>query len=167
MIRLQRISEDWQVLFQAKGQTSLDRLLGSQRIGFGGSTYGRGFNSNQITGDQGMGMLVEVAWDQDTEVLGLRNYQFYGFYDYAITWTKVREQPSQFRVLKRVISSYGLGMRTKFEFPAGDELLRFGVNLEYAKPIIGERTAENPDINAPETRDGNRHRWWLNFTSQF
>ena len=67
------------------GQWTPDALLSSQECGYGGSQYGRGFDSSIITGDTCVKGALEVRYslppDGFTQGLGLDYSQFYAFAD--------------------------------------------------------------------------------------
>lgn len=61
---LESISKDKNVEFvaQASGQWSADSLLSSQEFGVGGETFGRAYDSSEITGDHGWAGSLELRY---------------------------------------------------------------------------------------------------------
>ncbi len=86
--RQQYIGEGWSVLVEAEGQYAFDSLLASEEFGFGGSRFGRGYDSSEITGDQGMAVKAELQYFHKLAKKYLKNLQAYVFYDYGSVWQK-------------------------------------------------------------------------------
>jgi hemolysin activation/secretion protein len=60
--RLQSFTGGWSVLLTAKGQYAFDSLLVSETFDFGGETYGRAYDSSELTGDHGVAARAELRW---------------------------------------------------------------------------------------------------------
>ena len=109
--RVQSLPSNFSVLLTAQAQTSNDLLLAGEQISFGGAGgIGRGYDSGAITGDRGIGALLELRLDQPETlsfvgVSGLR-LQWFASYDYART--KLREPSS-----RQSIDSFAIGLRAK------------------------------------------------------
>lgn len=124
-------STPWGLLTSVKGQYAWDPLLADEEMGLGGETFGRGYDPSDITGDQGVGMMLELQYTRPVDSAWLRGYQAYGFYDLGAVWNEDNTPPK-----KQSLASAGLGVRTQL---AG----RVFVDLEVAKPLTRE----------PATRD--------------
>lgn len=79
--RRQPLPYNLSLLLAATGQWSDVSLLSSEEFGYGGSQYGRAYNSSSITGDKGIAAKAELQY---TDYFGAQNshyYQIYTFYD--------------------------------------------------------------------------------------
>ncbi|MGE8060970.1 ShlB/FhaC/HecB family hemolysin secretion/activation protein [Pseudomonas sp. NPDC089547] len=97
-----------------------DRLPDSERVGFGGQSYGRGYPRDQADGDKGWGVAYELNYS--LRGYGLALVQPYAAVDMAQAWH------NRGPVNDAHLSSVALGVRL------GDERL-FNVGLEVAKPL--------------------------------
>lgn len=61
--RTQALPKNFSLRLQALGQTTPDKLLVGEQITFGSSTLGRGFTPAIISGDRGLGGLLELRYD--------------------------------------------------------------------------------------------------------
>ena len=79
--RIQMLNEVWSVRFAAAGQIASTALLASQEFNLGGSMFGRGYDTAELSGDNGIAGSFELRFDQrlSNELLG--GLQFYGFID--------------------------------------------------------------------------------------
>ncbi|PZQ49172.1 MAG: ShlB/FhaC/HecB family hemolysin secretion/activation protein [Micavibrio aeruginosavorus] len=86
--RLQRITDNFNVLLAARGQIASNALLSSEEFGVGGINSGRGYDPSEIVGDQGVSGKVELQWREplklDTKFL--ESYQLFSFYDIGKVW---------------------------------------------------------------------------------
>lgn len=110
--RLQRVTREVNFLVAAKGQWASAPLLSSEEFGVGGSSIGRGYDSSEIIGDEGLAGKVELQWNNPSDIDVLDNYQVFGFYDVGRTWNKDATTSSQ---KKDIITSTGFGMRAEFK----------------------------------------------------
>lgn len=130
-------STPWGLLTSVKGQYAWDPLLVDEEMGLGGETFGRGYDPSEITGDQGVGMTLELQYTRAVDSAWLRGYQAYGFYDLGAVWNEDDAPPA-----KQSLASAGLGVRTQL---AG----RVFLDLEVAKPLTrepGTRDNRDPQI---------------------
>lgn len=79
--RLQHIIDGVNLLTSIKGQMTRTALLSSEQFGIGGTSYGRGYDPSEITGDRGFSGKVELQWNQPYRVHFLQDYQLYAFWD--------------------------------------------------------------------------------------
>jgi hemolysin activation/secretion protein len=133
MWRRQSIAAGWSVLAEASGQYSFDSLLASEEFGFGGARFGRGYDSSEITGDQGVAVKAELQYFHKIAKKYLRDLQAYAFYDYGSVWQKGNDFTGSDR--HSSLSSAGGGIRLNLT----DWLSGY---VEAAKPlddrVIGE-----------------------------
>ena len=61
--RTQKLDDEYSISVVAMGQYAKDRLLVAERLAFGGSSVGRAFAAAIISGDRGIGGVVELRRD--------------------------------------------------------------------------------------------------------
>ena len=129
--RLQRLYGPFTGLIGVTGQYSMDSLLASEQFGFGGSEFGRGYDSSEVTGDHGLGGKIEIAYNRPIQNNLLERYQVYGFYDIGKVWSReeVIGQPKH-----ESLASAGVG--TRFFF---NQRLRGDAYI--AKPLTNDVTS--------------------------
>lgn len=81
--RAQRLPQGFSSLIALQGQYTSSKLLAGELISFGGPSIGRGYDPSAITGDRGIGGLVEVRRDVRLKTWGLYAAQPYVFADAA------------------------------------------------------------------------------------
>ena len=82
--RLQRVTNNVNVLLAARGQIASNALLSSEEFAVGGINSGRGYDPSEITGDHGISGKVELQWNNPIAFTGqnfVESYQLFGFYD--------------------------------------------------------------------------------------
>ncbi len=84
--RSQSLGGKWGLQLGFSGQYSFSELLSSQEFGFGGSQYGRGYDSSEITGEHGAAFKVELQYADQSQWPILESYQLYSFYDIGKVW---------------------------------------------------------------------------------
>jgi hemolysin activation/secretion protein len=96
----------------AQGQYSFEELIYGEQITFGGLQIGRGYEPGAITGDRGVGVSLELRFDERLNQSWLLWLQPYVFYDAAWTWfiNPSVDLPDQ------EISSYGGGVRFRLPY---------------------------------------------------
>lgn len=109
--RLQRVTKDVNLLLGVTGQLANDALLSSEEFGVGGISYGRGYDSSEIIGDDGLAGKVEAQWTEPYRIDLLDSYQLYGFYDVGKVWNKDATTSSD---KIDSIASTGAGIRADF-----------------------------------------------------
>ena len=88
-------------------------LFTSQQFYLGGATFGRGYGSAEISGDNGMAGSLELRYDQKLTFRYLTGYQLYGFVDAGTAWNDGYSYTDGF-----ALTSAGAGVR----FFLGDDL---------------------------------------------
>lgn len=85
--RSQGIRGPLSVYIAANGQYALSQLLAPEEFGYGGSTFGRGYDPSEITGDHGIAALAEFRYSLDTQGIKYVNgAQLFASYDFGSTW---------------------------------------------------------------------------------
>jgi len=84
--RYQNLSEQWSVNFSAAGQLASAALLAPEEFYLGGPTFGRAYDSGEISGENGLAASLEVRFDQALENTYVAGYQLYAFADYGAVW---------------------------------------------------------------------------------
>ncbi|TFF38992.1 ShlB/FhaC/HecB family hemolysin secretion/activation protein [Pseudomonas sp. RIT623] len=126
-LRLSGVQSDdfgdhWQGVISAAGYWSNDSLPDSERAVFGGQNFGRGYPSDQGSGDKGWGLAYEVNYSFKREGAWLKVVQPYIALDAARAWF------NELEVRKAKMSSAALGLRF------GDARY-YNVAVEVAKPM--------------------------------
>jgi hemolysin activation/secretion protein len=104
--RTQTLTERHSLYLSAFGQWSDDPLLSSQECGYGGSQYGRAYDSSHITGDKCVTALAELRYNLPQQTLD--QVQLYGFTDWGKIWNL---QAPAGTAEEDQASSAGLGLR--------------------------------------------------------
>jgi hemolysin activation/secretion protein len=95
------------------GQYTADILPPSEKFFLGGTRFGRGFYSGQVTGDRAIGATVELQFNTNLSDLPLLDAsyrlpaQFYGFWDYGHSFNIPQSGD-----VDHTIQSLGLGVRS-------------------------------------------------------
>ncbi|MFK7840492.1 MAG: ShlB/FhaC/HecB family hemolysin secretion/activation protein [Bdellovibrionales bacterium] len=86
--RLQRVTNDINLLMAVSAQASNDALLSSEEFGVGGISFGRGFDASEIIGEDGFSTKLELQWRDpiETPISGIEDYTVYGFWDFGKVW---------------------------------------------------------------------------------
>lgn len=109
--RLQRLYGPINILLGVSGQWSHDPLLASEEYGLGGTEFGRGYDSSELTGDHGLAGKVELSYNNTVENQYLNDYQVYTFYDVGSIWDK---DPGAGVSPRASLASVGVGTRLSF-----------------------------------------------------
>ncbi|OWJ89961.1 hypothetical protein B6S59_29355 [Pseudomonas sp. A46] len=124
-VQSDRFGERWQGVFSAALYLSEDRLPDAEQVVFGGQNFGRGYPSDQASGDKGWGVAYELNYSHRREGRWLRLLQPYVVVDRARAW--FNDQP----LASSDLSSVAAGMRL------GDARY-YNLALELAKPMSDE-----------------------------
>lgn len=117
-----RFFDNWQGVASALLYWSNDSLPDSERAVFGGQTFGRGYPSDQASGDKGWGAAYELNYSFKPDGDWLKLVQPYVVVDTARSWF------NELQVRDSHLSSAALGLRF------GDARY-FNMSLEAAKPM--------------------------------
>ncbi len=104
--RVQFLQRGWSLQAAGRGQYAFDRLLSSEEFGFGGESFGRGYDSSEILGAHGLAGSLELRYEPAPPDFA-QNLQIYAFYDIGAVWQR-NEFPKQ---VKESAASAGFGAR--------------------------------------------------------
>ncbi|MBD2838530.1 ShlB/FhaC/HecB family hemolysin secretion/activation protein [Pseudomonas sp. JM0905a] len=124
-VQSDRFGERWQGVLSAALYWSEDNLPDAEQVVFGGQNFGRGYPSDQASGDKGWGAAYELNYSHRREGQWLRLLQPYVVVDAAQAW--FNQQP----IARSRLSSLASGLRL------GDARY-YNVALEVAKPMSDE-----------------------------
>lgn len=145
--RLQRLSQDFNLLLGVRGQYSADSLLSSEEFGVGGVNYGRGYDASEIVGDSGFAGKIELQWKEPLNEPFFDSYQIYTFFDAGRTFnpdSSINAQKTD------TLASTGIGFR-------GDFLDDMKMGFFVALPL-------NRDV---ETQGDQSARFYFNLSRSF
>lgn len=147
--RLQRVTDNVNLLLAGRGQWASHALLSSEEFSVGGIGFGRGYDPSEVNGDHGVAAKVELQWDNPVAVQTqyLDSYQLFTFYDVGRVWNEDATTSSQKR---DSVASVGAGVRLDlpYEIDAG-----FAV----AYPLT----------RTPATEDDKDPRFYMNVSKRF
>ena len=111
--RVQQLPDLWSVMLSGTGQIANNPLLASEEFNVGGPTFGRAYDTGEITGDDGYAGVAELRYGGPVENNKvLQSYQAYTFIDYG----KVKNQsPVVGESASDSLTSGGLGVRLNFQ----------------------------------------------------
>jgi hemolysin activation/secretion protein len=84
--RYQTLSDAWSLKLASAGQVASGPLFLSQQFYLGGTAFGRGYSSAEISGDNGIAGSIELRFDQRLNWRYLSGYQLYSFVDSGAAW---------------------------------------------------------------------------------
>jgi len=131
--RTQQLGGNFALVAAATGQYAATSLLSSEEFGYGGSQYGRAYDSSEITGDNGAAAKLELQYTDQKEDWGLKYYQPFAFYDFGIT----HDRDPVNTEATRTGASAGVGLR----FGLTDY---FSGSVEYDVPLTRPVSANEP-----------------------
>ena len=102
--RYQTITDTWSMRVAGAAQFASGPLFLSQQFSLGGAAFGRGYDAAFITGDNGVGGLAELRFDQKLPWALVHGLQLYGFVDGGAVWDTDE-------IGRRSLVSAGLGFR--------------------------------------------------------
>lgn len=113
------------------GQYAFDDVLSADEFSFGGSTFGRGYESSEISGDSGVGISLETRYKKSVRDNNQINkfvdaYLLYGFVDFG----QVHERDRDDGRGSYNISILSAGVGARF-----DILNNGTLQMTYAKPL--------------------------------
>ncbi len=124
--RLQELGGPVQLDLGAAGQVASRGLLSSEQCGYGGSTFGRGFDDYEIAGDHCVMGSAELRYSVDTSQSPGVGLQFYGFVDAGMVWQAGTLLPGE----PRSATGRSIGVGLRLSLPAG-----FSGSVEFDQPI--------------------------------
>lgn len=139
LTRLQPLSDDFVLLGSFNGQYANSPLYASEEFGYGGQSFGRAYDSSEITGDHGLSGSLELRYSGLPYVQSVRLTP-YGFYDIGKVWN---DDTGQERSISG--SSAGFGLRANAVMGiSGNIGLAFPITRNIANPIHGN--GSNPRL---------------------
>lgn len=132
--RIQPIYKQLSAFVGLKGQYAFADLYSSEEFGYGGSAYGRAFDSYEIAGDKGLAAKAELRYDHKLNKKYLQNIQYYTFYDIGAVWNF----DTSAQLAKDNASSAGVGARLVFTKEVRG-------SVEMAKPLTHKVASQAPN----------------------
>ena len=86
--RIQKIGNDFALQTSFSAQVASRSLLSSEEFGYGGGTFGRAYDSSEISGDSGMAGLAELRYQSLPNVGNALHMTPFVFYDAGKVWNK-------------------------------------------------------------------------------
>ena len=125
MARLQKLTNKLNVLGYLTGQFASHSLLAAEEFGFGGASFGKGYDPSEITGDHGAAIKVEAQYNGKSDFPWLKNYQAFSAYDIGVVMNKDRLATE---TMEKTAASFSVGVRS---------YLKYGLSasFEIAKPL--------------------------------
>jgi len=130
--RLQDIWGPFSVKLTGAGQHSADALWITEQFAIGGSEIGRAYDVGEITGDSGLGGVVELRYTGTTAPSFIESYQLYTYYDGGKVWNN-DEGFGEFDSASLASAGFGARFNLKYDVSGYMELdtpLTRGVNSE-------------------------------------
>ena len=144
--RTQGIGSNFGLQVSANGQWSAQPLLSSEEFAVGGTSFGRGYDFSEITGDMGVAGAVEFRYGKNVGEKWLSAFQLYTFYDIGAVWNEFNGTGK----VRNSISSTGVGTRITVT-------PNLKIDLEAAKPLT----------RFVDTRDNTKMRYFFNISASF
>jgi hemolysin activation/secretion protein len=82
----QKFSGPWSLKLSAAAQLASGSLFLTQQFYVGGAIFGRGYDSGEISGDNGIAGSAEIRFDQSLGTKWITSYQLYAFLDGGAVW---------------------------------------------------------------------------------
>ncbi len=136
--RLQDMGSHFLLNLAVKGQKSANTLLSSEEFGLGGSSFGRGYDSSEITGEDALAFSAEIRYDALPPCDYVDSLQFYTFYDAGTVWNRGEAEA------RESLTSLGGGIKVQV-------LDSINGSIEVAKPLgrnVDAEGNENPRVFA-------------------
>ncbi len=137
--RLQRVTDNVNLLLGARGQLASNALLSSEEFAVGGINSGRGYDPSEIVGDHGVSGKVELQWNTPYKLPTnfIENYQLFSFYDIGRVWNEDATTSTQKR---DSIASVGGGVRLDLPYDVDAGL---AVAFPLTRPVQTQSRAGN------------------------
>lgn len=117
--------------FAVGGQYSADILPVPEKISFGSTRFGRGYQAGEFSGDSGMGASAELNYQFLINQTWIKSAEPYLLYE----WARTHQQTSG--VSGNTLRSASLGLRLS-------DSRHYALDLAMSKPL-GDRSVNNPD----------------------
>ena len=133
--RIQTLTDHFALMLSGTGQISRDPLLSSEEFTVGGQSYGRAYDSGEITGDGGWAGVAELRYGASVSSRFIESYQVYSNIDYGRVNNK---DPAVGEKSNDSLTSAGLGLRF-------NGVQKFSGYVELDKPLNKDVTSEGND----------------------
>ena len=145
MVRQQEFGDTgFGVTLAGNMQWTRSKLPAAEEFSVGGRNFGRGYDSGELTGDQGIAAKMELTYSQAPNQWWMDSYQFYGFYDMGQIWNLDIIDHGSARQ-QQALASTGIGARTKIQ-------PWLGFDFEIAKPLTLVPGANSNENNYDEAK---------------
>jgi len=144
--RIQVLPQKFTAIGRLSGQFAFEPLYSSEEFGYGGSLFGRAFDSSEITGDSGISASLELRYNGIDKIKNIKIVP-YGFYDIGKVWNE------DIGGVGDSAASVGFGTQIAIS-------KKFNANLGIAYPLIRP-------INTPQYGNGKNPRYMIQFSYEF
>jgi len=119
--------KNWLLQSSFAGQIAPDALFSSEEFGYGGTAFGRAYDSSEITARNGAAGSVEIQYAKfsGAQPIGVTPY---AFYDIGVVWDDNT---------KRSGSSAGFGQKFRIDRVSGNLGVAFPLTRPIATPVYG------------------------------
>ena len=118
----QNLGSGFSVFGELDGQVSDRPLFMAEDFALGGPRIGRAYDTGEISGEDGIGGVVEVRYGR--QIFNWLSGQVYGFYDAGIVWSENAPAGAE----DATLNSTGVGVRLNLPY-------QLNVSYEAAKPL--------------------------------
>ncbi len=132
--RLQKITDNWNIFGSLAGQKASGPLYSSEEFGYGGQTYGRAYDSSEITGDDGIDGSLELRYQGLNDKWRVFSPTPYIFYDFGKIWNY---DVSQVDTASGSSAGFGVKFNSLYNI-TGNFGLAFPLTRQAATPIYGQ-----------------------------
>lgn len=133
--RQQEINSKFSLLASSANQIASGTLYSAEQFGYGGSSFGKAYDSSEITGDRGTKGSIELRYDQYLSLEPV-SIQPYTFYDFGVIWNQAADQPR-----RESGTSAGFGCRLLSKLgQMGNIGIAWPLTRNVATPIYGDRS---------------------------
>lgn len=126
-----RFANKFGAAFAVGGQYSADILPVPERISFGSTRFGRGYQPGEFSGDSGLGASAELNYQFPINQPWIKSAEPYLLYE----WARTRQETSG--VKGNTLKSASLGLRIS-------DNRHYALDLAMSKPL-GDRATNNPE----------------------
>lgn len=144
----QPLNMRWGIQAGLTGQYAGSQLLASEEFSWGGSNFGKGYDSGEFTGDHGLGTSLEVNYLIPPGFNSNTSHQLYAFTDLGTAWKIDNNQPDT----RMSGMTAGFGLRSFF----GNNVNTF---IEIAKPLTRPNSSSSLSGNDPRLFAGFQLRY--------
>lgn len=130
---VRKISNNWSLILGFSSQYADSSLFSSEEFGYGGQTFGRAFDTSEISGDHGISGSIEIDYNKSLNLKPV-NLVPYAFYDIGVVF---RKDPNRKPTEKG--ASIGFGYKASmYDFIQAHVGLAWPLMRKIATPIYGK-----------------------------